>query len=67
MSTSGVVSQHLVALVLATVKGDYHDNWSSLVTGSNNESLCGFSTGWRVPTREELRSIVHYGVTSVLR
>ena len=47
----------------STVKGDYHDNWNSLVTGSNNESLCGFSTGWRVPTREELRSIVHYGVT----
>ena len=43
---------------------DYYDDWNSLVNGSNKGSgLCGF-TNWKVPTREELRSIVHYGKTS---
>lgn len=30
----------------------------------NDASRCGFATGWRVPTRRELLSIVHYGATS---
>ena len=40
----------------------YTDDWDTLVEGSNKESLCGYND-WRVPTREELRSIVDYGVT----
>ena len=43
---------------------DYYDDWNPLVNGSNTGfGLCGF-TNWKVPTREELRSIVHYGKTS---
>lgn len=30
----------------------------------NASSLCGFNTGWRLPTRRELLSIVHYGIAS---
>lgn len=32
--------------------------------GHNAEARCGYSTGWRLPTRRELLSIVHYGKTS---
>jgi hypothetical protein len=44
-------------------EGTYYDDWNTLVDGSNNENLCGFNN-WRVPTKEELRSIVNYGVSS---
>jgi hypothetical protein len=47
----------------ASKEGDYYDDWTGLVDGTNNENLCGFND-WRVPTREELRSIVHYGKTN---
>ena len=41
-------------------EGRYYDGWDSLVNGAKNASLCGFND-WRVPKKEELRSIVHYG------
>ena len=41
-------------------QGDYHDDWNVLVNYANNNALCGY-TDWRVPTREELLSIVDYG------
>ncbi len=34
-------------------------DWDTLVDGTNSQNLCGF-TDWRVPTQEELRSIVSY-------
>ena len=37
--------------------GDFYDDWDTLVDGSNDASLCGFSD-WRVPTLMELDSIV---------
>ena len=37
--------------------GTYYNDWNSLVDGSNNQRLCGFSN-WRLPTRVELQSIV---------
>ena len=43
--------------------GTYYDDadWNDLITvGNAGSGLCG-NTGWRMPTREELRSIVHYG------
>lgn len=40
--------------------GTYYSDWNSLVNGSNNEKLCGFSD-WRVPTRQELIGLNHYG------
>ena len=41
--------------------GVYDDGWNALVTSSNSGSgLCGF-TDWRVPTLQELSSLVHYG------
>ncbi len=39
------------------------DGWDDLVAGSNNADFCGYNTGWRVPTIEELTSIVDYGNT----
>ena len=44
----------------ASKEGTYYSDWDNLVDGSNNAALCGFSN-WRVPTKEELRSIVDYG------
>ena len=43
--------------------GTYYNDWDTLVDGSNAEQLCGLS-GWRVPTAEELQSIVNYGRTN---
>ena len=40
--------------------GTYYNDWDTLVNGTNAEQLCGYSD-WRVPTREELQSIVNYG------
>ncbi len=44
----------------ASKEGTYYNDWNSLVNGAKNASLCGFND-WRVPKKEELRSIVHYG------
>ena len=33
----------------------------SPIAAHNTANRCGFSTGWRVPTRRELLSIVHHG------
>jgi fibronectin type 3 domain-containing protein len=41
-------------------EGTYYSDWDSLVDGSNNNSLCG-KDDWRVPSINELRSILHYG------
>jgi hypothetical protein len=40
--------------------GTYYTDWDVLVNGSNSEVLCGF-TDWRVPTPQELRSLVDMG------
>ncbi len=41
-------------------EGPYFDpSWNELVEGSNNESFCGFDD-WRVPTVNELSSIVNH-------
>ncbi|MCB1584311.1 MAG: DUF1566 domain-containing protein [Xanthomonadales bacterium] len=39
---------------------EFYDDWDVLVNGSNNENLCGFND-WRVPTAQELMSIVNIG------
>ena len=48
-------------------EGEYYDvwAWNTLVEDSNNDGFCGFTTGWRVPNRHELRSIVHLGGTNL--
>ena len=43
--------------------GTYYNDWDLLVDSSNAEQLCGYSD-WRVPTTEELESIVNYGRTN---
>ena len=40
-------------------EGNYHNDWNSLVDGSNNANLCGFND-WRVPTRESLFGLIDY-------
>lgn len=37
-------------------------NIDNLVTAVNGANLCGYNTGWRLPFRRELLSIVHHGV-----
>lgn len=37
---------------------------NTLPTATNGASRCGFSTGWRLPTRRELLSTVHNGLAS---
>ena len=51
---------------LQTVSGISWNDATSTAGGSpiaahNAASRCGFATGWRVPTRRELLSIVHHG------
>jgi len=38
----------------------YYNDWDTLVDGTNSEQLCGYSD-WRLPTTDELESIVDYG------
>ncbi|MEM7283893.1 MAG: DUF1566 domain-containing protein, partial [Pseudomonadota bacterium] len=49
--------------VLGSGYGTYHDDWDTLVNGSNANNFCGFND-WRVPTRQELESLVHFNETS---
>ena len=44
----------------ADKEGTYHDDWNTLVNGSNSEALCGYND-WRAPTRNELLSITNLG------
>jgi hypothetical protein len=37
---------------------EFYDDWNTLVTGTNNEALCGF-TDWRVPAINELESLLN--------
>jgi hypothetical protein len=39
--------------------GTLYNDWDTLVDGSNNETLCGFSD-WRVPSRKELEGLVNF-------
>ncbi len=50
----------ITALSYGSGWGDYYSDWDTLINGSNDESLCGFSD-WRVPTLIELSSIAHKG------
>lgn len=43
--------------------GPQFDDWDTLVDGANVEAYCGFSD-WRVPSRNELMSIIEYGGSS---
>ena len=54
---------------LQTVSGISWNDATSTAGGSpiaahNAATRCGFATGWRVPTRRELLSIVHHGAYS---
>ncbi len=49
---------------LQTGQGDWTTYaQSTLPTATNAVSRCGFSSGWRLPTRRELLSLVHNGLT----
>lgn len=43
---------------LGTFGTEFFDDWDTLVNGTNTETLCGF-IDWRVPTNQELMSIVN--------
>lgn len=63
-NTTGLVwslqTQGTVTWNMATAAG-YAD------AGHNTPGRCGYSTDWRVPTRRELLSIVHYGSSTAPR
>lgn len=44
--------------------GNYYPDWNTLVDGSNSDALCGF-TDWRVPTPNEIQSLVNYSRPSL--
>jgi hypothetical protein len=39
-------------------------NTDNLIIAVNTDGLCGHTSGWRLPTRRELLSIVHHGVSN---
>ena len=39
--------------------------WVDAQTTATTYSHCGYTTGWRLPTRRELLSIVHHGASSL--
>ncbi len=39
--------------------------WAAAGTAGASYTRCGTTTGWRLPTRRELLSIVHYGASTV--
>lgn len=43
----------------------FFDDWNALIEGSNTEKLCGFSD-WRVPTIDELKTLVVEGVSPAI-
>jgi hypothetical protein len=47
---------------IGTGYGSYSTEWNGLVSDSNTSSLCGFNSGWRVPTKSELASITQKGL-----
>jgi len=49
----------------ASKEGIYYDDWNTLVEGSNTNNFCGYNGGWRVPNRDELRSIVNLGSNNI--
>ncbi|MEQ1838134.1 MAG: DUF1566 domain-containing protein [Candidatus Nitrotoga sp.] len=48
---------------LETQTGTWANATTTLLTAANTATRCGFSTGWRLPTRRELLSIVHNGTS----
>ena len=44
-------------------QGTYYDGWNVLVNHANNNNLCGYND-WRVPTIDELGSLVNFAVYS---
>ena len=46
----------------ANRKGDYNNDWTGLVEGTNAENFCG-NNNWRVPTIGELYSIIDLSIT----
>ncbi len=48
---------------LETQTGTWANATTSLLTAANTATRCGFNTGWRLPTRRELLSIVHNGTS----
>ncbi|GHA03585.1 hypothetical protein GCM10008090_10890 [Arenicella chitinivorans] len=45
---------------VASVHGEYYDDWNTLVTSLNEQALCGFSD-WRIPHIKELSTLVDRG------
>lgn len=67
-STDWACTRDNVTNLIWSLESGYGD-WTTyanttLPNATNLASRCGFSSGWRLPTRRELQSIVHYGVTN---
>ena len=44
-------------------EGEYYEDWNSIINVTNGEQLCGYGD-WRIPSVEQLRSIVNYSRTN---
>jgi hypothetical protein len=64
-STDWACTKDNVTNLIWSLQSGYGD-WTTyaattMPADTNAASRCGFNTGWRLPTRRELLSIVHYG------
>ena len=57
------VADRVTGLVWSAATLPAH-SWADAASAAASTTDCGFTTGWRLPTRRELLSIVHHGAAS---
>ena len=60
---SGCVADRVTGLVWSAATLPTQ-SWADAASSAASTTDCGFTTGWRLPTRRELLSIVHHGAAS---
>lgn len=60
-TTDQCVTDSLTGLMWVRSPSTTPDTWANALTSANSLDLCGF-TDWRLPNRNELRSLVNYGL-----
>ena len=60
---SGCVADRVTGLVWRAASLPAQ-SWADAASSAASTTDCGFTTGWRLPTRRELLSIVHHGAAS---
>jgi hypothetical protein len=60
-ATVDCVTDNLTGLMWVRSPSTVNDTWTNALTSANDLVLCGFSD-WRLPNRDELRSLINYNV-----